>query len=226
MGIKTIAQVSALFIQKLFEGQDPVFVVLGMEGVHAEGGGSLDVALAIVNEDGFLGQGLLTTKHHLEDLAIRLHHPALVAQIHGIEEMTDGMALAVEIAIGPLHHIGVGIREQADLIAPTPQAQQGLEITHRHMVDIAMPDITALIVRQRSAYQQTQFLAEGLDRDAACFKIAKDAFLLEGVKMATGIAEADFLKACDGLFITQGKHDAAQIECNIPDVAHIPIFII
>ena len=71
-----------------------------MEGVHAEGGGSLDITLAIVDEEGLFGLRLLTAEHHLEDLTVGLHHPTLITQVHGIEEMTDGMALAVVVAGG------------------------------------------------------------------------------------------------------------------------------
>ncbi len=108
-------KIKAILFQELFEGLDPVFVVMGTEGEHAEGGGSLNVALAIVDEEGFLRERLLAAEHHLEDLTMGLHHTTLIAEIHRIEEIADGMTLTVEITTSPLHHKGVGVRQQTDL---------------------------------------------------------------------------------------------------------------
>ena len=133
------------------EGGNPVFVVMGAEGVHAHGGSDFDVAGAVVDEKGFAGLRLLAAKHDVENLAAGFHDLALIAEVEGVEEIADGVALAIEIAVGPLHHEGVGVGQQADFVALAAQVEDGLQIAAGNMVDIAVPSRKALVHGQRTA---------------------------------------------------------------------------
>ncbi len=50
-----------------FQHRNPVFVVVGAEGVDAEGLGGFAVVGAVVDEEGLVRGGLLALEHHLED---------------------------------------------------------------------------------------------------------------------------------------------------------------
>ena len=65
------------------------------------------------------------------------------------------MALAVEIAVGPLHHEGIGVGQQADFVALGTQGEDGLQIALRHMVHVTVPRCVTLVHGQWTAHQDT-----------------------------------------------------------------------
>ena len=79
------------------EHRGPVFVVVGAEGVDAEGLGDFAVAGAVVDEEGLVGGGLLALEHHLEDGRRGLHQAALVTEVEVVEVVVDGVVAAIKV---------------------------------------------------------------------------------------------------------------------------------
>ena len=80
-----------------------------------------------------------------------------------------------------------------------------------------MPGIEALVHRQLSADDTTQFHAELFWRGLATFEVAEDAVLMEGVEVLAGITEAYLLEPSDGILVTQGDDHTAKVERNVID---------
>ena len=133
--------------------------------MHAHRGSHLDIAGTVVYEERLFGGSLLASQHHLEYLATGLHHLTLETEVEGVEVVTDGVSLSVEVLVSPLHHKGVRIRQQTHLIASVAQAEQGLQVTLGHMVHIAVPRVEALVHGQLPAHHLAQFPTEVLSRN-------------------------------------------------------------
>ena len=205
-----------------FQHRNPVFVVVGTEGVDAEGLGGFAVVGAVVDEEGLVGGGLLALEHHLEDGWRWLHQSALVAEVEVVEVVVDGVVAAIKVWCAcPLHHIGVGVREQTDFVALCSKVEQGIEVALGYVLDIAVPGVVALVGSDLVANNLTQFHTKFFCRDTAYFEISEDAMLAESVKVLTGILQSDFLEAGDGVLIAECQHDATQVECEILNVIHI-----
>ena len=196
----------------------PVLVVLRAKSMDAEGLSSGAVLGAVVDEEGFVSGGLLSTEHHLENVRRRLHDLALVAQVEVVEIVVDGMVAAVEgRCASPLHHEGVCIRQQTDLVALLAQLEQHVEIALGNALHIAVPGIKALVHCQIASNDTAQFHTELLTGNPATFEVTKDAMLVEGVEVLTGITQSDFLELPNGILVTQGKHYAAKVESDVMD---------
>ena len=200
----------------IFESGNPIFVVLGTEGVDAEGLGGGTVFGAVVDEEGFVGCGLLTVEHHLENLGRRFHDLTLITEIEVVEIVVDGVMATIERwRAGPLHHVGVGVRQQTDLIALLAQLKQHVEVALWDGLHIAVPRIEALVGSQLAANDAAQFLTENFCRDLTTLEVTKDAVLMEGIEVLTGVTESDFLERLDGVLVTQGEHYATKVEGDI-----------
>ena len=205
-----------------FQHRNPVFVVVGAEGVDAEGLGDFAVAGAVVDEEGLVGGGLLALEHHLEDGWRWLHQSALVAEVEVVEVVVDGVVAAIKVWCAcPLHHIGVGVREQTYFVALCSKVEQGIEVALGYVLDIAVPGVVALVGSDLVAYNLSQFHTKFFCSDTPYLEISEDAMLAESVKVLTGILQSDFLEAGDGVLVAECQHDATQVECEILNLIHI-----
>ena len=205
-----------------FQHRNPVFVVVGTEGVDAEGLGDFAVAGAVVDEEGLVGGGLLALEHHLEDGWRWLHQAALVAEVEVVEVVVDGVVAAIEIGGAcPLHHVGVGVREETHFVALCAKVEQGIEVALGYVLDIAVPGVVALVGSDLVAYNLSQFHTKFFCSDTPYLEISEDAMLAEGIQVLTGILQSDFLEAGDGVLIAECQHDATQVECEILNLIHI-----
>ena len=189
---------------------------MGAEGVDAEGLGDFAVAGAVVDEEGLVGGGLLALEHHLEDGWRWLHQAALVAEVEVVEVVVDGVVAAIEIGgVCPLHHVGVGVREETHFVALCSKVEQGIEVELGYVLDIAVPGVVALVGSDLVANNLTQFHTKFFCRDTAYFEISEDAMLAESVKVLTGILQSDFLEAGDGVLVAECEYDATKVECYV-----------
>jgi len=207
-----------------FQHRNPVFVVVGAEGVDAEGLGGFAVAGAVVDEEGLVGGGLLALEHHLEDGWRWLHQAAFVAEVEVVEVVVDGMVAAIEIGGAcPLHHVGVGVREQTHFVALCAKVEQGIEVALGDVLDIAVPGIVALVGSDLVANNLPQFHTKFFCGDAAYLEVSENALLAEGVKVLAGIFQSDFREACDGVLVAECEYDATKVECDILNMIHISV---
>ena len=205
-----------------FQHRNPVFVVVGTEGVDAEGLGDFAVAGAVVDEEGLVGGGLLALEHHLEDGWRWLHQSALVAEVEVVEVVVDGVVAAIKVWCAcPLHHIGVGVREQTYFVALCSKVEQGIEVALGYVLDIAVPGVVALVGSDLVANNLTQFHTKFFCRDTAYLEVSEDALLAKCVEVLAGIFQSDFLEAGDGVLVAECQHDATQVECEILNLIHI-----
>jgi hypothetical protein len=132
-------------VEEFLKHTCPVFVVLGTNGVNAKTGCGLTVGRAVIHKDCLFRKGLLTVKHHLEDLGGGLHDATFITEVHMVEEIADGMTLSIEVVSCPHHHKRVGVGEQAYLITLVAQQVEHVEITPRDMVHITMPGMITVV---------------------------------------------------------------------------------
>jgi len=189
--------------------------------VDAQSGGCLDIPLAVVDEECLLRTGLLPLQHQAEDTLVGLHHSTLIAQIEAVEVAVYRMAQPVELgASGPLHHIGIGIRQQAQLIALLAERLQHVEIAAGYASHVSVPRFVAFAAAELAACQLVQGYAELFGSDAAFFQLAEDALLLVCVQMLACIAQADALELSDGSFVVECQYYASQVEGYVLYLLH------
>ena len=105
--------------------------------------GGFAVVGAVVDEEGLVGGGLLALEHHLEDGWRGLHQSALVAEVEVVEVVVDGVVAAIKVwRARPLHHIGVGVREQTDFVALCAKVNQR---TLRVFFNVIIVEITKFL---------------------------------------------------------------------------------
>ena len=139
-----------------------------------------------------------------------------------VEVVVDGVVAAIKVWCAcPLHHIGVGVREQTYFVALCSKVEQGIEVALGYVLDIAVPGVVALVGSDLVANNLTQFHTKFFCRDTAYLEISEDAMLAESVKVLTGILQSDFLEAGDGVLVAECQHDATQVECEILNLIHI-----
>ena len=190
--------------------------------MDAKGLGGFAVVGAVVDEEGLVRGGLLALEHHLEDGRRGLHQAALVAEVEVVEVVVDGVVAAIKVwRACPLHHIGVGVREQTDFVALCSKVEQGIEVALGDILDIAVPGVVALVGSDLVAYNLSQFHTKFFCSDTPYLEISEDAMLAEGIQVLTGILQSDFLEAGDGVLVAECQHDATQVECEILNVIHI-----
>ena len=199
---------------------------MGTEGMDAQTGGSLAISGAVIDKQCFFGEGLLTTKHHLEYLGSGFHDAAFVTEVHVVEEVAYWVALTIEVCSSPHHHKWIGVGEQTYLVALVAQQTKHVEVALRHMVHIAVPGVVTVCCCEFSANHSTEFLSECFCVDATRLEISENAALLESIKTLSCIVQSDAFKLTDGSIQTQGKHYATQVECDVDDFAHRQLFVV
>ena len=195
--------------------------------MDAKGLGGFAVVGAVVDEESLVGGGLLALEHHLEDSRRGLHQAALVAEVEVVEVVVDGVVAAIEVGgTCPLHHVGVGVREQTHFVTLCAKVEQGIEVALGYVLDIAVPGVVALVGSDLVANNLPQFHTKFLCGDTAYLEISEDAMLAEGIQVLTGILQSDFLEAGDGFLVAECQYDATQVECEIFNLVHVVVTVI
>ena len=92
---------------------------------------------------------------------------------------------------------------------------QHIEVALGNGLHISVPGIETLVHRQLTADNPAQFLTKHFSRNPATLEVAEDAVLVEGIKVLTGIMQADFLEPPDGILVTQGDDHTTKIERDV-----------
>ena len=156
--------------------------------MDAEGLSSSAVRWTVVNEECFVRGGLLATQHQVENVGRRFHHTAFVAEVEVVEIVVDGVMATIKgWRAGPLHHVGIRVRQQTDLIALLAQLEQHVKIALGHGLHITVPSVETIVRSQLVPYNLAQRYTEIVCSNPTTFEVTKDAVLVESVQVLTCI---------------------------------------
>lgn len=205
-----------------------MLAILDEEGVQAGCLRAFEVYFPVINKQGLVGVEVLTCKHLVEYLLVRLHTFQLIAEILVLlwHIIAESVALTVKaVASEPRRDERIDIGENGDVVAFRAEFEQLLEVLKLYLHPYIEPCSLAIIPAYLMHAMLRDCLAEVLVGNHAAFLLSEEAFLHVWVKFLVNVFKAELFKSVYCLFDIDFDKHAAKVKNKILYLRHIMVSV-